>query len=59
MVIVLIAGQRAPWVGCTGQLLKEALVVVWLAVQVVFEALTMLAFELQHHLGVGVEGGDS
>lgn len=58
IVVLLVVGARTPCVGCT-ELLKEALVVIWQANQVSFEALTVLALELQHQLGVCVEGGDS
>lgn len=59
IVVLVVAAPRTPRGGCTGQLLEEALVVMWQATQVSFEAFTVLALELQHQPGICVEGGDS
>lgn len=48
-----------PLGGCTGELGKEALVVVRQAAQVVSGALAVFALELQQQLRVLIEGGDS
>lgn len=53
-----VAGHGGPLVGGARQLLQEALVVMRSAASGSAEALTVLALELQHQPGVGVEGGD-
>ena len=59
MVVLGVADQRAPRGGCACQLLQETLVMVGQAARGSFEALAVLALELQHQPGVCVEGGDS
>lgn len=58
-MVLVVAGQRAPRVGCAWRLLEEALVVKRQASQVSLEALTVLALELQRQRDVCVGGGDS
>lgn len=55
----MAAGQRFPCVNCAaGQRRKETAVVLCLATGVGVKTRTVPTLELQHHPGVGVEGGD-
>lgn len=55
----VLTGQRFPFMGCARQRRKETAVVLRQAAGVGVKALPVPALELQHHLSVGVEGGDS
>lgn len=56
--VLMATGRRFPCVDCAGQRRKETAVVLCPATGVGVKTCTVPTLELQHHPGVGVEGGD-